>query len=131
MSVEAVTKAGGFTDEILAKNFVAIGKEFNSIAQWQRHIEDHVSELYDMAQGAGSAIKQLQKPSGIPTKYKVIVGVAVGLYLGRRTMTNEFNKRMEQVKREAKEQFDNFVASQKNDTSAPKAPAETEFRGNI
>lgn len=34
-----------FTSEMLAKNFVSIGKEFDGFEKWIGHVEGHVAEL--------------------------------------------------------------------------------------
>lgn len=129
MGMETAVSSGAFTDEILSKNFLEIAKGFSSVDNrldmfdsWIKHIEGHVTELYQMA---SETAKVATKGRGMKTKHKVIIAVGVGLYLGRKSMTNEFNRRMEQVKREAKEQYDNFVASQQNvvpDAAAKKKP---------
>lgn len=117
MSVEAVTKGGAYTEEILTKNFVAISKEFNNVTQWQRHMEGHISELFevtsDLYDVAADLTKRVSKPNGVKTKYKIIFGVVVGVYVGRKMMTRDFEEKLEKVKREAKAQFDNFVTEQR------------------
>jgi hypothetical protein len=114
MSVTAQNVSGKYTEEILNRNFTAIAKSFSSIDgrldmfdDWIRHLEGHVGELYKAAQTA-------TKPKGVKTKYKVVLGVAAGIYIGKKVMTREFNEKLERVRREAKEQYDNFVAEQKS-----------------
>jgi hypothetical protein len=82
----------------------------------------HISELFDASNEIGETMlelakatqKAVSKPKGVPTKYKVVLGVVAGIYIGKKVMTREFNEKLERVKREAKEQFDNFVAEQKS-----------------
>lgn len=118
MSVEAVTKGGAYTEEILTKNFVAISKEFNNVTQWQRHMEGHISELFevtsDLYDVAADLTKRVAKPNGMKTKYKVILGVVVGVYVGRKMMTRNFEEKLEKVKREARAQYESFVSSQQS-----------------
>lgn len=124
MAVEAVTKAGGFTDEILAKNFVAISKEFNNVAQWQRHAEEHLVELYDFVHKAGQMAQAAAKPKGMKTKHKVIIGVAIGIYVGRKMMTREFNEKLEKVKAQAQEQASRATAAVKDSNFLGDPPSE-------
>lgn len=127
MTTTAQTVGGKYTEEILNKNFTAIAKEFERIEAWRKHMSGHITELYEVAdetaqtvyQVSEKAVKAVTKKSGVPTKYKVILGVAVGIYIGKKVMTRDFNEKLDRVKREAKEQFDNFVAEQKDDKSVP------------
>jgi hypothetical protein len=122
MTVETIPGAGAFTNEILVKNFTAIGKEFNNIAQWQRHIEEHIGELYEFAEKAGRLAQAAAKPKGMKTKHKVLLAVGVGLYFGRKSMKKEFNERLEQVKKEASDKFDAFVADQRRAQAQGQSP---------
>lgn len=127
MTTTAQTVSGKYTEEILNKNFTAIAKEFERIEAWRKHMGGHISELFEASNEIGETMlelakatqKAVSKPKGIPTKYKVALGVAAGIYIGKKVMTRDFDEKLERVKREAKEQFDKFVAEQKDEKSVP------------
>lgn len=126
MTTTAQTVSGKYTEEILNRNFTSIAKEFERIEAWRKHMGGHISELYQAAEETGQTMLELaqatsravSKPKGMKTKHKVLLGVVVGVYVGRKMMTRDFNEKLERVKREAKEQYDNFVASQKQSANA-------------
>lgn len=139
MTTTAQTVSGKYTEEILNKNFTAIAKEFERVEAWRKHMGGHIAELFDASNEIGQTMlelaqatqKAVSKPKGIKTKYKVALGVAAGIYIGQKLMTHEFNEKLERVKREAKEQFDNFVASQNSANEQRKTSASSEFRGTV
>lgn len=116
MTIETLPGAGAFTNDILVKNFTAIGKEFNNIGQWQRHIEDHIGELYEFVEKAGRMAQAAAKPKGMKTKHKVILGFAAGFYLCRRMTKDDFNKQLVKATQEVRAQYEKLA----NELKEPK-----------
>src|SRR3954471_9180103 len=103
MTTTAQTVSGKYTEEILNRNFTAIAKEFERIEAWRKHMGGHISELFDASNEIGETMlelakatqKAVSKPKGVPTKYKVVLGVVAGIYIGKKVMTREFNEKLE------------------------------------
>jgi hypothetical protein len=106
----------GFTDEMLAKNFVAIASGFQDMERWVSHLEGHVTELYQAAKAASEV--KIKTPSRVKP---FLIGAAVGIVLYRYSKNNR--AQIEQIKKEAKEQVESFINAQKSDPSEKPDPS--------
>ncbi len=104
MSVQSTVAAGTYTEAILNDNFTQIAKGFQSVNNHIQHLEGHISELYEMAQGAAKVAAKTKAPGRIKP---FIFGAAVGVALYSYSKKNQH--KIEAIKREAQERIDQVV----------------------
>lgn len=113
MNVNAVAGVEKFTDELLAKNFVAIAKGFQDMERWIAHLEGHVGELYEMAKTAAEVQVKVKTPSRVkPFLFGAVVGVAVFTYATGNT------RKVREVVEKAKEEATSRVEKAKGEAAS-------------
>ena len=70
-----------FTDVMLAKNFQAIAAGFQDVERWVGHINEHVDDLFDLAEKAA----KVKKPSRVKP---FLLGAAAGVFVYRWVKNN-------------------------------------------
>lgn len=121
MGMQAVTNAGEYTDKILTENFTNIAKALGSVDNRMdlldnglRHLNGHIGELFEMVKAA--EVVKVKAPGRIKP---FVIGAAVGVVAYRYVKTNK--RKIEKIQQQAKEQFESFVAEQRQTQGSPTA----------
>jgi hypothetical protein len=115
MGMQSVTKAGEYTDKILSENFSNVAKGFSAMDKRMdmlenglRHLNGHIGELFDAVRETAETTAKVKTPSRVKP---FVVGAVVGVVAYRYVKNNK--RQIEKIKQEAKQQFDEFVAEQR------------------
>lgn len=133
MNVNAVPGVEKFTDELLAKNFIAIAQGFDSmdnrldmLDNWIRHVEGHVGELYELAKKAAEVQVKVKTTSRVkPFIIGAVVGAAVYTYATRNS--RKIETLVEKANEEARRRFggddtiEGEVANHEGRNNSPRA----------
>lgn len=115
MGLQSVTNAGEYTDKILSENFTNIAKALGSVDNRMdmldnglRHLNGHIGELFEMAKQTAETAVKVKSPGRIKP---FVVGAVVGVVAYRYVKNNK--RKIEKIQQQAKDQFDSFVAEQR------------------
>lgn len=118
-TVTAVNGLEKFTDEMIAKNFIAIANGFENMERWIAHLEGHVGEIYEMAQKAVETQAKVKTPSRVkPFLFGAVVGVALYTYATKNQ--RKIEKVVEVVKEEATSRIEDLKDAVEDKGNGPK-----------